>query len=105
LIQGKDTSDDEEQKRKIQQVCSYRLKNLEVYSGLQENIFHGKEFQFYKISSYKGFTSNQTPHGWACYHLRIVISNPRRNVEVIKCKQSTSCYPPRCNKSVQVCIL
>jgi len=51
-------------------------------------------FPFNKISSYQGFTSKQTPMGWVQYHLRTVIRNPRRNVELImgqiKCKQSTS---------------
>ena len=37
---------------------------------------------FYKISSYQGFTSKQTPIGWVRYHLRTVFRNPRRNVRV-----------------------
>ena len=51
-----------------------------------------KKSPFNKISSYQGFTSKQTPIGWVRYHLRTVVRNPRRIVELImdqiKCKQS-----------------
>ena len=43
---------------------------------------------FYKISSYQGFPSKQTPIRWVRYHLRTVIRNPRRNVELIMLSDS-----------------
>ena len=56
---------------------------------------------FYKISSYQDLTSiNKLWFWWVRYHLRTVICNPRRNVELtmgrIKCKQSMSFYALRC---------
>ena len=55
---------------------------------------------FTKSPHIKVLLVNKLWFWWARYHLRIVISNPRRNVELnigrIQCKQSTSFYALRC---------
>ena len=89
-------------------------------SGLQENIVHGQapgmwplkmdkpwfyldkpeQTHFTKSSHIKVLAVNNFWFWWVRYHLRIVIHNPRINVELnmgrIKCKQYTSVYALRC---------